>query len=130
MQQSNAKRMTMNLKIDSKADGICFMSLAGRISQISNSSMSEELAKLLGESNFNQKILVSLRDTDFIDSSGIGWLLSTDKRIRAAGGELVLHSLPLEVQHIFGLMRLNKVLTVAKDKQHAQTVAIGEVNDS
>jgi anti-anti-sigma factor len=120
----------MNLKIDSQSEGVCHMSLAGRISQVSNASMSQELSQLLGEANFNQKILISLRDTDFIDSSGIGWLLATDKKIRSAGGELVLHSLPLEVQHIFGLMRLNKVLTVAKDKEQATAVACGEHHES
>jgi anti-anti-sigma factor len=120
----------MNFKIESQGDGICHLSLSGRISEVSNSSMSEELSQLLGESNFNQKILLSLQNAEHIDSSGIGWLLATDKKIRAAGGELVLHSLPLEVQHVFGLMRLNKVLTVAKDRKDAVTVAAGEAHDS
>ena len=119
----------MNLKIDSQHEGICHMSLCGRISEVANSSMSEELTQLLGEANFNQKILLSLQQTDYIDSSGIGWLLATDKKVRAAGGELVLHSLPLEVQHVFGLMRLNKVLKVAKDKRHADTVVSGETHE-
>lgn len=120
----------MNFKIESQGNGICHMSLSGRISEVANSSMTDELTQLLGESNFNQKILLSLKDTDHIDSSGIGWLLATDKKIRACGGELVLHSLPLEVQHVFGLMRLNKVLKVAKDRQHANTVAAGEANEN
>lgn len=119
----------MNFKIESQGNGVCHLSLSGRISEVSNSSMSEELTQLLGESNFNQKILLSLQNTDHIDSSGIGWLLATDKKIRSCGGELVLHSLPLEVQHVFGLMRLNKVLTVVKDRKDADIVAAGESNE-
>ena len=119
----------MSFKLEGRGEGIYYLALHGRISEVSNSAMSEELTQLLGESNFNQKILLSLQDTDHIDSSGIGWLLATDKKIRNAGGELVLHSLPLEVQHVFGLMRLNKVLKVAKDRRHADTVATGESDE-
>lgn len=120
----------MSLKIESQGDGVCHLSLAGRISQVSNSAISEELSQLVGASNLNQKILLSLQKTEFIDSSGIGWLLETDKKIRAAGGAFVLHSLPLEVQHVFGLMRLNKVLTVAKDRHQADALVAGEHDEN
>ncbi len=109
----------MNLKIDNQSDGVCNMTLSGRISQTTVGSKLDQFSQLLGEANYGQRILLSLRETDYIDSSGIGWLLATDKKIRAAGGRLVLHSLPLDVQHVFGLMKLHKVLSIAKDQQAA-----------
>jgi len=77
----------------------------------------------------DQKILMSLQATNFIDSSGIGWLLATDKKVRACGGQLVLHSLPIDVQHVFGLMKLHTVLRVAKNKQDADQIALGDSHD-
>lgn len=115
----------MKLKIDSQQAGCCNMSLSGRISQTTLGGQADQLSQLLGESNYNQNILLSLRETDYIDSSGIGWLLSTDKKIRNAGGKLVLHSVPLDVQHVFGLMKLHKVLAIAKDQQDATSTAEG-----
>lgn len=112
----------MDLKLENQSGGMCHLSLAGKISQTAVDSQSDELARLLGNSHLNQKILVSLEQTDYIDSSGIGWLLATDKKIRDAGGRLVLHSVPLDIQHVFGLMKLNAVLKIAKDKEHANSI--------
>jgi stage II sporulation protein AA (anti-sigma F factor antagonist) len=113
----------MHLTLESQASGICSLQLSGKISQTAVESQSDELCKILGESNFNQKILVSLQKTDYIDSSGIGWLLATDKKVRNSGGRLILHSVPLDIQHVFGLLKLDMVLNIAKDKQHANSIA-------
>ena len=101
------------------------MSLSGRISQVTAGQDVDQFSQLLGEANYNQNVLLSLQQTDYIDSSGIGWLLSMDKKIKAAGGKLVLHSLPIDVQHVFGLMKLNKILKIARDKQQASSVVSG-----
>ncbi|MCA9133324.1 MAG: STAS domain-containing protein [Planctomycetales bacterium] len=119
----------MNLTIDSQTGGLCHLSLAGKISQTAVDHSADELCKVLGEAHYDQQIIVSLRQTDYIDSSGIGWLLATDKKIRAAGGRLILHSLPLDIQHVFGLLKLNTVLKIAKDKQHAIEIATEETHE-
>jgi anti-anti-sigma factor len=110
----------MNLKIDSSADDVCHMSLSGRVTQTEMFNHQDQLTQLLGQAHFNRTILLSFQEANFIDSSGIGWLLSTDKKIRDAGGKLVLHSLPEEIQGVVMMMRLNRVLNIAKDKQSAQ----------
>lgn len=115
----------MNLTIENQQDGRCEMALSGRISQTTLGGQHDQFSQLLGEANYAQAILLSLRDTDYIDSSGIGWLLATDKKIRSAGGKLVLHSVPIDVQHVFGLMKLHKVLCIAKDQEDALSTANG-----
>ena len=117
---------TMILTMENQADGVCYLSLAGKISQTAVASQADELSRLLGISNLNQQILISLQQTDYIDSSGIGWLLATDRTIRDCGGRLVLHSVPLDIQHVFGLMKLNKVLNITKDKAQATSFATGQ----
>ena len=109
----------MNLTIDSQSNGICHMSVNGRISQTTSDQTNDPLVQLLGEANYNQSILLSLENTEFIDSSGIGWLLSVNQRIRAAGGQLVLHSAPADVQQVFGLMKLDKVLRIVESADAA-----------
>lgn len=116
----------MILTLENQANGNCYVSLAGKISQTAVAGQTQELSQQLGVDNLNQKILVSLQHTDYIDSSGIGWLLATDKQIRDSGGQLILYSLPLDIQHVFGLMKLNTVLKIAKDKEHATAIALGD----
>ncbi len=116
----------MILTLENQADGNCYLSLAGRISQTAVNVPQAQLSEQLGVDSLNQKILVSLQQTDYIDSSGIGWLLATDKQIRDSGGQLILYSLPLDIQHVFGLMKLNTVLKIAKDKAHATAIARGD----
>lgn len=113
----------MDLKLENQVGGVCHLTLAGKISQTAVDSQADHLGRLLGSANMNQKILVSLEHTDYIDSSGIGWLLAADKKIRDAGGRLVLHSVPLDIQHVLGLMKLNTVLKIAKDKDQATSIA-------
>jgi stage II sporulation protein AA (anti-sigma F factor antagonist) len=120
---ASARVQIVDLKMENQAGGVCHLSLAGKISQTAVDSQSDQLSRLIGNANMNQKILVSLQQTDYIDSSGIGWLLATDKKIRDAGGRLILHSVPLDIQHVFGLMKLNAVLKIAKDKEHATSIA-------
>lgn len=115
----------MKLTLDNQEDGSCYLTLAGRISQTAVDGQNPQLSHQLGLAHLNQKILVSLQQTDYIDSSGIGWLLATDKQIRDSGGQLILHSLPLDIQHVFGLMKLNTVLKIAKDREHATSIALG-----
>ncbi len=119
----------MNLSLESQVDGISNLSLSGKISQTAVDVQSDQLNRLLGSANLNQKILVSLQKTEYIDSSGIGWLLATDKKIRDAGGRLILHSVPLDIQHVFGLMKLNSVLKIARDKQQANSLALEETQN-
>lgn len=116
----------MILTLEDQADGKCYLSLAGRISQTAVGGQDAQLTQQLGVENLNQKIMVCLQQTDYIDSSGIGWLLAADKQIRDSGGQLILYSLPLDIQHVFGLMKLNSVLKIAKDKVHATAIALGD----
>lgn len=119
----------MNLRIQSNADNAIYMALNGRISQLSSAVQDNEFQKLLEEADFSRSVILSLAETDFIDSSGISWLLATDKRFKQSGGKLVLHSLPLDVQHVFGLMRLNKVLNVTTDEEQATALIVEESHE-
>ena len=56
------------------------------------------------------RIVVDLSGTEFIDSSGLGALVSSLKRARQAGGDLRIAGLAPQVQAVFELTNLNRVL--------------------
>jgi anti-anti-sigma factor len=116
----------MNINVENQSDGICQIAIQGKIRATGDATQTDELLHALGEGTFAQKILLSLQQTEYIDSSGIGWLLAADKRIRQSGGRLIVHSIPKDVKHVLTLMNLDRVLTLANDRKHAHLLIAGE----
>ena len=94
--------------------------------KIMHSQICEEpdsLRTLTGPNGYARKVLVNLEQVRFIDSAGIGWLLSSHKRFEKAGGKLVLHSVPDSVQLTLKILRLDSVLNIAEDQDAAAAMA-------
>ena len=58
------------------------------------------------------QIIVDLTNVDFIDSSGLGALISALKILRGNGGDLVLCSMSHQVRSVFEITRLLRVFEV------------------
>ena len=66
----------------------------------------------LSEGELNKHILFDLNDATFLDSSGIGWLLSVNRAAKELGFEVVVHSVPPLINRVFSMMRLGEVIPV------------------
>jgi anti-anti-sigma factor len=115
----------MKLTLLPSEAGLTYIQCIGEITQHALWESDNPLEKLLGPSGFGGKVLLSLDQVDYIDSAGVGWLITCHKQCRDAGGMLVLHSIPIQVQHIFQLLQMHKVLNLAKDLAAAQALAAG-----
>lgn len=102
----------MEIKLDQMEGDLLQISLLGAITSVELQSRHDPFNDAIGQTGYDRRFLVSLADTDFIDSSGIGWLLATHKQIESAGGSLVLHSTPPDVKNVFQMMRLDRVLRI------------------
>jgi anti-anti-sigma factor len=94
--------------------------------KIMHSQISEEpdsLRSLTGVDGYARKVLVNLEQVRFIDSAGIGWLLSNHKRFQKAGGKLVLYSVPESVQLTLKILRLDTILHIAENEAEAAAMA-------
>jgi anti-sigma B factor antagonist len=56
------------------------------------------------------RIIIDLSGTEFIDSSGLGALVSSLKKARQAGGDLRIAGLAPQVQAVFTLTNLDRIL--------------------
>ena len=54
-----------------------------------------------------RRVLVDFSETGYVDSSGLGALVSINKRVREAGGEMRLASLNEDMRTLFELTRLD-----------------------
>lgn len=90
------------------------LKVIGRISQNGFADNPEPLDEFLPESEQKapKTIRIDLSESDFIDSSGIGWLIRCHHRIAAAEGSLVLHAPTPNVARSFKLLKLERVLKI------------------
>jgi anti-sigma B factor antagonist len=68
-----------------------------------------------------RKFLIDFSSTGYIDSSGLGVLVSLSKKIREQGGELRLANLNEDLRTLFELTKLDTLFHIASDRQEALT---------
>ena len=102
------------------------LEVADRTVQCAASPDMEPMGDMLGSRGFAGKALLSLLETEFIDSSGLWWLLLCHKRFTEAGGKLVIHSVPGNVLDTMLMMRLEAVLQLADDEPAALELVRGD----
>jgi anti-sigma B factor antagonist len=81
-----------------------------RIDAHNSGELKTYLLHLLEQSN--ARIIVQLNEVRFIDSSGLGALLSGHKNALAKSGQLVLAQIQKQVLSMFELTRLNRVFEI------------------
>ena len=91
-----------------RLDDVVILDLVGRITIGEGTIiLRERIQKMLNAGG--KKFLLSLADVDYIDSSGLGELVSSFTRVRNQEGELKLLELTRRVRD---LMQITKLLTV------------------
>ena len=85
----------------------------------------EPLGVLLGEGGYGRNVLLDLSEADFVDSSGLSWLLVCHKRFRQAGGKVVLHSVPVVVMQVLDVLSLDQAFDIAADDPSAVDMLTG-----
>jgi anti-sigma B factor antagonist len=88
--------------------GVTIVDLSGRIVLGEGSAGVRDLVRNLIKEG-NNKILLNLRDVDYIDSSGLGELVNAFTIMRSQGGELKLLNLTKRVR---ALLQITKLLTI------------------
>jgi anti-sigma B factor antagonist len=97
---------------------VVIVDFSGKITLGEGSATLRKFIKDLTEGG-DKKILLSLYDVDYIDSSGIGELVSAYTTVRNAGGELKLLHLTKRVHDILQITRLFTVFDVQTDESTA-----------
>ncbi|HEU5452459.1 MAG TPA: STAS domain-containing protein [Terriglobales bacterium] len=99
-------------------DGVTIVDLSGRITLGEGSVVLRDLVReLLAKGN--KKILLNLGDVTYIDSSGIGELVSAFTTVRNGGGELKLLNLTKKVHDLLQITKLYTVFDIKDDETQA-----------
>jgi anti-sigma B factor antagonist len=99
------------------ASGVVVLQVEGQLI-VGNRQELKELVQAaldLGE----RRLLIDFSRTGYIDSSGLGALVSISKKIREAGGELRLSGLNEDLRSLFELTKLDTLFAIAETPQQA-----------
>lgn len=102
-----------------RLDDVVILDISGRITLGEGTvTLRDALQKLLNAGD--RKLVMNLEDVDYIDSAGLGELVTAFTIVRAQGGQLKL----LKLTHrIHDLLQITKLLTVF-DAYDSETEAI------
>ena len=98
--------------------GVTIVDISGRIVLGEESAaLGDLLCDLLSKGH--KKIVFNLGDVDYIDSSGLGHLVSAYTSVQKQGGELKLLNLTKKVQDVMQITRLYTVFDIMDDEAAA-----------
>ncbi|HST77394.1 MAG TPA: STAS domain-containing protein [Verrucomicrobiae bacterium] len=111
----------MTMKASSRqVNGVTVVDMMGRITLGEGSVvLRDTIRDLLGKGD--KKILLNLGNVTYIDSSGIGELVSAFTSVRNQGGELKLLNLTKKVHDLLQITKLYTVFDIKDD----ETAAVG-----
>jgi anti-sigma B factor antagonist len=109
----------VSMKISTRqVDGVTILDLSGRITLGEGSvQLRDAVRDLLSKGSKN--ILLNLGDVNYIDSSGIGELVSAFTTVRNQGGGLKLLNLTKKVHDLLQITKLYTVFDIKDDEASA-----------
>lgn len=101
-----------------EVDGVSIVDVAGRITLGDGSTLLRDTIRGL-MANGEKQILVNLGEVSYIDSSGLGELVSAFTAVRGEGGELKLLRLTRKVHDLLQITKLYTVFDIHNDEAQA-----------
>jgi len=112
-------RRKMSVKLSTRQVGdVTVIDVVGRITLGEGSSTLRDALRELVKGN-HKDILLNLKDVSYIDSSGIGELVSAYTTITNVGGHLKLLGLTHRVKDLLQITKLYTVFDIHEEEAHA-----------
>mgnify|MGYP001583948012 FL=1 len=107
--------MTFNARKDAK--GVLVIEVDGQLIVGNRQELKQKVLDALEAGD--RKFLVDFTRTGYIDSSGLGVLVSLSKKIRDEGGDLRLAGLNEDLKTLFELTKLDTLFAISDSAQDA-----------
>ena len=111
----------MSMKVQTRqVDGVTILDLSGQIKLGEGSvTIRDAVRDLLAKGQ--KKVLLNMGEISYIDSSGVGELVSAFTTVRNAGGEMKLLNLTKRVHDVLQITKLYTVFDIWDDETRAIT---------
>ena len=107
-------------------DGLVKIATQGNITSTDlDSAGPNPMEPILGKNWQQSRVLLDMSDTQYIDSSAIGWMIGTSKHLKDGGGSLVVYGVQPAVRQVLDLLKVGRVVPIVEDEDAALAVAAG-----
>ncbi|MGK2853592.1 MAG: STAS domain-containing protein [Microbacteriaceae bacterium] len=103
----------MDITVNDMGGNVAVVHLAGRLNMVSAPKLRDAVVKAVADGH--ARLVIDLSDVEFIDSSGLGALVSGLKTTRQAGGDLRIAAPNEQVRLVLQLTNVERVLTTYDD---------------
>ena len=98
----------MEFDVEKRANHVAVVGLGGRLDMLAAVDVKQKLAAVVADGS--HRLVIDLEKVSFVDSSGLGALISGLKAARVAGGDLRLARPDKQVRYILEVSTLDRVL--------------------
>ncbi len=109
--------MELDIKTE-RADGSCVITVAGEVDVYTSPTLKREIARVMDDGCEN--VIVDLEKIGFIDSSGLGVLVSALRAMKEQGGTMRLVCSADSILKIFRITGLDKVFPLFASVEEAR----------
>lgn len=113
-----SRKSGMKVTVQSETGDPVLLRVEGRVSQ-RDVEVDDPFVDTVGENAYSRRLVVDLSEVASLDSSGVNWLLVSQKRTHAEGGSLVLHSLSPIANNVLKVLNLHAVFQIAENEAAA-----------
>jgi len=96
---------------------ITIISLSGRLDLSNGNELKEKVKEALGENRTS--IHINLHEVEFVNSSGLGALVSIMKEVRLQRGRLTLSDMADYVREVFDITQLSHIFEIYPTEEEA-----------
>lgn len=108
----------------SQHDGVLVLTTdVAEIDSGNSARVRSELLKAIGPA---PKVVLDLRNLKFLDSSGLGTILSAMRHVTSNGGELKISNVTRPVQAILELVRFHRIVEILDTQEDAVSTFVSE----
>ena len=100
-----------------ESGSVMVLYLNGRLDLASGAGLKEQIKSFMSEQKCS--LHLNLKDVDFINSSGLGVLVSIMKEIRMQKGRLTLSNMASYVKEIFEITQLSHIFEIYETEEEA-----------
>lgn len=108
----------MQVSIVSDDGAVVRVKVKGHVTQTELTSSTDPLKALLN-SDYSRRVLLELSEAHFLDSSGVGWLLSSHQHFRTGGGVMAIHSVHANARKVLKVLKMELVLNIFDNETSA-----------
>ncbi|SJZ62137.1 anti-sigma F factor antagonist [Selenihalanaerobacter shriftii] len=108
----------MDLEIERQGVNL-IVRISGELDMHTVDSLRNKIEERLNEEVGIKNMILNLESVDFIDSSGLGFIIGRYKRISNHGGELKIINVKKSINKVFELSGILKIVDIFDNEQQA-----------